>query len=41
LRRFGPAPSRRLSEHHANKRIKSFCIAQPMQKLGWTEPLMG
>jgi hypothetical protein len=20
-----------------HKRIKSFCVAQPMQKLGWTE----
>ena len=26
-----------MREASASKRIKSFCVAQPMQKLGWTE----
>jgi hypothetical protein len=25
-------------ERHMNKRLKSFCVTQPMQKLRWTEP---
>ncbi len=27
--------------YHSVKRIKSFCIAEPMQKLRWAEPVLG